>query len=242
MVWHNACRCFGTSTQASTSSCSTSPAADLPELRTAIWDAVEVGGHKKGVICVNPRMKPKPDDPRADRDLLVAARSGDGQAFGVFYRRHHDLVLAFLARGCPPEIAADLLAETFAAALHSLLDRQRELPREPFAWLLTISRNKLTDSLRRGRVDAAARARLRLEPLELSDGDLHEIEQLAAETDLMGRLALALPPDQLQALRARILEEQDYAEIARSLSCSQAVVRKRVSRAIHTLRTTEVLP
>lgn len=172
--------------------------------------------------------------------MLVAVRCGDGQAFGAFYRRHHDLVLAFLARRCKTEIAADLLAETFAAALNAVLDQDHELPREPLAWLLTIARNKLTDSLRRGQVDQAARARLRLEPLELSDGDLHQIEQIAAETDLMGRLALALPPDQLQALHARILEEQNYAEIARSLNCSQAVVRKRVSRALHTLRTTEV--
>lgn len=187
-------------------------------------------------------MRSKPDDRRADRELLLATRSGDGQAFGAFYRRHHDLVLAFLTRRCTPEIAADLLAETFAAALSAVLNRRRELPREPLAWLLTISRNKLSDSLRRGRVDAAARARLQLEPLELSDGDLHEIEQLASETDLIGRLARALPPDQLQAVRARILDEQDYAEIARSLHCSQAVLRKRVSRALKTLRTTEVLP
>lgn len=187
-------------------------------------------------------MEAKPGDTRSDQRLLVAARSGEGHAFGTFYRRHHDLVLAFLARRCRAEIAADLLAETFAAALTAVIDTHYELPREPLAWLLTISRNKLADSLRRGRVDAAARARLQLEPLELSDGDLHDIEQLAAETDLMGRLARALPLDQLQALNARILEEQDYAEIARSLNCSQAVVRKRVSRALHTLRTTEVLP
>lgn len=179
----------------------------------------------------------------SDQELLAAARSGDGRAFGSFYRRHHDLVLAFLVRRCRnAEVAADLLAETFAAALTVVTNADGELPQEPLAWLFTISRNKLTDSLRRGSVDAAARARLRLEPLELSDGDLREIEQLAAETDLLGRLAQALPADQFDALRARILDEQDYAEIARSLSCSQAVVRKRVSRALRNLRTTmEVL-
>ena len=45
-----------------------------------------------------------------------------------------------------------------------------------------------------------------------------------------------LPPDQREALRLRVLDERDYAEIARELECSEAVVRQRVSRATRTLR------
>jgi len=45
-----------------------------------------------------------------------------------------------------------------------------------------------------------------------------------------------LPEDQLGALRARIVDERDYSEIAKDLRCSEAVVRKRVSRALQTLR------
>jgi RNA polymerase sigma factor (sigma-70 family) len=184
-------------------------------------------------------------DRRSDHELLLATRRGEGRAFGVFYRRHHDLVLAFLVRRCRnAEVVADLLAETFAAALRAVLEMQSELPQEPVAWLLTISRNKLIDSWRGGRVDAAARERLGLEPLEVGEEDLCEIEQRAAETDLLGRLARALPPEQFEALRARIVDEREYADIAHSLDCSQAVVRKRVSRALQTLRANlmEVLP
>ncbi|HEY1689432.1 MAG TPA: RNA polymerase sigma factor [Solirubrobacteraceae bacterium] len=176
-------------------------------------------------------------DQISDLELLGAAREGDGPAFGVFYRRRHALLLAFLARRTgSPELTADLLAETFAVALAAVLDRQRELPSEPVGWLLTIARNKLTDGLRRGQVEAAARARLEMEPLELHDRDLVEIERIAEQTDLLAQLAKLLPDDQLQALRARVLEERDYAEIAGELNCSQAVVRKRVSRALRTLR------
>ena len=45
-----------------------------------------------------------------------------------------------------------------------------------------------------------------------------------------------LPPDQLEALRLRVIDERDYDEIARELRCSEAVVRKRVSRGLATLR------
>jgi len=177
------------------------------------------------------------DDLRSDQDLLAAARRRDGEAFGAFYRRHRALVLAFHGRRTRnPESAADLLAETFAAALVAVLDRGRRLPDEPLAWLMTIARNELTDSVRRGQVERSARARLGLEPLSLDDEDLDRIEDLVDGTDVAMSLAALLPDEQFEALRARILDEQDYQDIAGALRCSQAVVRKRVSRALGTLR------
>jgi RNA polymerase sigma factor (sigma-70 family) len=177
------------------------------------------------------------DDERDDRQLLQAGRAGDGQAFGAFYRRRRDVVLAYVGRRTgDPELAADLLAETFAAALLAVLDTARELPREPVAWLMTIAHNKLIDSVRRGRVERAARERLALEPLALDDEDLERIEELVDATDVEATLLELLSAQQLDALRARILDERDYAQIARELRCSEAVVRKRVSRALRTLR------
>lgn len=178
-----------------------------------------------------------PEHTRTDVELLCAARGGDGPAFGEFYRRHRALVLAFVGRRVSgPEIAADLLAETFAAAVAVVLDGGHELPTEPVAWLITIARNKWRDSLRRGRVEREARERLSLESLSIDDDDLERIEELIDATDVATRLAELLPADQLHALEARIIEEREYAEIAGGLHCSEAVVRKRVSRALRTLR------
>jgi RNA polymerase sigma-70 factor (ECF subfamily) len=177
------------------------------------------------------------DDRRSDCQLLSAVRALDGEAFGAFFRRHRAVVLAFLAtRTARRDVAADLLAETFAAALGAVRDESRDLPDEPIAWLLTIARNKLIDSIRRGRVEQDARDRLGLEPLVLDDGDLQRVDELIDATDLATSLANQLPPDQLAALRARILDERGYPEIAADLQCSEAVVRKRVSRALRTLR------
>ncbi len=172
-----------------------------------------------------------------DGDLLAATRAGDAEAFGVFYARRRALVLAFLGRRTSSaEAAADLLGETFAAALAATLDAGRALPDEPVAWLLTIARNKLLDSVRRGRVEQGARAYLMVALLELADDELERIEELIDSTDVASELARLLPADQLQALTARVLDERDYPAIARELQCSEAVVRKRVSRALKTLR------
>jgi RNA polymerase sigma-70 factor (ECF subfamily) len=72
--------------------------------------------------------------------------------------------------------------------------------------------------------------------MRISDSDIEQVLHLAAETDLLLSLTEELPADQFDALRARVLDERDYEEIAQQLECSAAVVRKRVSRAIATLR------
>jgi RNA polymerase sigma-70 factor, ECF subfamily len=168
-----------------------------------------------------------------DETLLAQARS-EPAAFGAFYRRHEDRVLGyFLARVGDPEVAADLTAETFAAALASA---HRFKPRrEPaVAWLFGIAGNTLAMSRRRGRVEARARRRLGMPPLELSDETIERIAEL-------DRVALTLvnnlPADQQEAVRARVIDERDYADIAKDMRCSEAVVRKRVSRGLRTMRT-----
>jgi DNA-directed RNA polymerase specialized sigma24 family protein len=54
---------------------------------------------------------------RSDEDLLAAR---DGASFELFYRRHAERMLGHLMRRTrDAELAADLTAETFAAALAS---------------------------------------------------------------------------------------------------------------------------
>lgn len=173
----------------------------------------------------------------SDGELLDRTRAGERDAFGELYERRRDLVLAFLLkRTRDPEAAMDLMAETFAAALLALADSPPAIAGSAAPWLLTIARNALIDSYRRGKVEDAARNRLAMEPVQIGDGDIERVLQIAAETDLLVRLSDELPAEQFDALRARVLDDRGYEEIAQRLQCSEAVVRKRVSRAISTLR------
>jgi RNA polymerase sigma-70 factor (ECF subfamily) len=173
-----------------------------------------------------------PWDEAPDEALLQSTRS-EPAAFGAFYRRHEDRMLCyFLARVGDAEVAADLTAETFAAALASTHRfREREAP--AIAWLFGIAHNVLAMSRRRGRVEARARRRLGMPALVLTDAEIERIEELdRTVSDLVDEL----PAEQREAVKARVIEERDYAEIAKDLRCSEAVVRKRVSRALGTLR------
>jgi RNA polymerase sigma-70 factor (ECF subfamily) len=155
--------------------------------------------------------------------------------FATLYRRFEGPVLAFaLRRTRDPELAADLAAETFAAALRAYR-RRPVAPDEQPAWLFTIARTKLIDSWRRGQVDDAARRALRMQPITLEDPDLLRIAALGEEP--LTQLLQQLPEPQRAAVRARILDERDYEDIARELRCSEQVVRQRVSRGLAALRT-----
>jgi RNA polymerase sigma factor (sigma-70 family) len=165
-------------------------------------------------------------------EALLASR--DIEDFGRFYDRYVRALLAFFQRRVrDPEVAADLTAETFAAALASA---HRFKPRrEPAAaWLFGIAANTLAMSRRRGRVEARARERLGMAPLELSD---EVIERIAELDHVALTLVNDLPADQQEAVRARVIDERDYADIAKDMRCSEAVVRKRVSRGLRAMRT-----
>jgi RNA polymerase sigma-70 factor (ECF subfamily) len=69
--------------------------------------------------------------------------------------------------------------------------------------------------------------------LALTDEVLERIEGLdATALELLG----GLPPRAREAVKARVVDERDYPDIARDLRCSEAVVRKRVSRGLKALR------
>ena len=103
--------------------------------------------------------------------------------------------------------------------------------------MFTIARNLLIDSTRRGRVEDSARRKLRLEPLVLDDEDLERIAEIAAASDLAQTIRATLSPAEYDVLHARAVDEQPYAELAVRLRCSEAVARKRVSRAVAQVRT-----
>jgi DNA-directed RNA polymerase specialized sigma24 family protein len=76
-----------------------------------------------------------------DAELLAACHAQE-EPFAVFYRRHERLVAGWLMRRCGrPELAADLLAEVFAAA-YVAAPRFRPGPQPAQAWLLGIARHK----------------------------------------------------------------------------------------------------
>ena len=174
---------------------------------------------------------------RSDSELVGASRAGDMDAFGEFYVRYREVLLGHLVgRLRRPDLAADVMAETFARALLVVKDDRAELPHAPAAWLFAVAMNLVRDSARSNRVEMTARARLGVERLVLGDDDIDRILEIAAAHDLVRDVREHVSELEWEALSARVIDEQPYAVIAEQLRCSQAVVRKRVSRARSQLR------
>jgi RNA polymerase sigma factor (sigma-70 family) len=174
------------------------------------------------------------EDVDTDRELLRRARS-EPEAFGAFYRRHIDWVLAFVARRIDePEVVADLAAESFAAALIASrrIDTSSIVPN---AWLFGIVNNQVNAFWRRGKVSRRAQKRLAVQRVELSAQDLTEIEALGGDAAAVAILE-RLPSEQRIAVRRRVIDERRYDEIADELGVTEATVRKRVSRGLAALR------
>jgi RNA polymerase sigma factor (sigma-70 family) len=169
-----------------------------------------------------------------DAQLLVRARH-EPEAFGTFYARHERAVLGYFVRRVrDAETAADLSAETFAQALLSL-ERYRGDRGAPLAWLFGIAAHLLASHHRRGAVERRARERLGLMEVRPT---AQQLEQIAAlEADLQVEVLLGdLPEAQRAAVRARVLDDEDYDAIAARQATTAQAVRQRVSRGLAALR------
>ena len=171
---------------------------------------------------------------RNDEELLTSGRAED---FGELYERTYPIVRAYLRRrtGPRPDLVLDLVAETFARALER---REQFDPGRgaAVAWLLAIASHLLVDAVRRGRVADRSRRRLGMERIEVDDDQLALVERESASG--LQQTLTRLPAEQREAVERRVLQEESYAAIAERLGCSEQVVRKRVSRALSTLKRT----
>jgi RNA polymerase sigma-70 factor (ECF subfamily) len=173
----------------------------------------------------------------SDERLLAAIADEDRESFSVFYRRHLPVVLTYLMSGTrDPELAADLAGEVFASVLLSAR-RYRAEHASAVPWIVGVARNVLGASRRRNQVEDRARRRLGVVPIELDDEDLERVSALAdSEHSRVIELLQQLPEIERRTVRARIIQERSYAEIANAMRCSEMVVRKRVSRGLARMR------
>ncbi|HEY2052355.1 MAG TPA: sigma-70 family RNA polymerase sigma factor, partial [Solirubrobacterales bacterium] len=159
--------------------------------------------------------------------------------FTLLYRRHASSLLVFFQRRvCDPEVATDLLADTFAIAIESAAQFRGGGERQRSGWLWQIAQGVLREYERRDDVERRGRRLAGRERRALSDAEIERIEELAGMAqlrDALTRYLAKLPVDQSEAVRLRIVEEMSYQAIADRLDIEIYAVRARVSRGLRTL-------
>lgn len=173
-----------------------------------------------------------------DDEALLAARGRGmaGRAFAEFYRRHERGIAAYCLRGTTdPGVVGDLVAETFAQALASRHRFVSQGAGSATRWLYGIARNVRSRATRVERAEWRKSHELGIVRRELTDEQREELTVLATEQGAMQALE-RLPERQREAIRAYILEDRDYADIAAHDGSDEATIRKRVSRGLARLR------
>ena len=178
-------------------------------------------------------------------ELLRAARDGDRDAFGEFYRRYRPIVAGYMhGRGVHRDDVDDLTSEVFIRAWRHL-DTVTEQRDDPAAWLFTIARNHAID---RARSAGATPRELVAEIPEPRRPDLGHAGRPSAEAvamEAIDRAATAahvrkvvagLVPGQQQALTAYLDGRSDAEEAARIGSTRNTITVRRF-RAIRAART-----
>jgi RNA polymerase sigma factor (sigma-70 family) len=162
---------------------------------------------------------------------LASVGLGHDAIVDLYRRLRPRLANFFLRRTRDPETAVDLVAETFTRALEHARRFRGGADADPWVW--GIARNVLAEHVRRDQVAQRTLRRLAHEPsvtttetaVPAGDG------ACGAATEALNGLI----DEQRDALRLRVVEELDYAVVARRLGVSEPTARARVSRGLRKL-------
>jgi len=171
---------------------------------------------------------------RSDADLLEACVRSP-ELFGDFYRRHQSAVMGYLVRRTHcAQTAADLTAETFAAAFVKR-SKFRDMGKPADAWLIGIARNQLGTFARKERVSRKYQKKLGMQPVVLGADEFEMVERMADLGSMREQLREAmdsLPATQSEAIKLRVVDDLPYAVVASSLGIEEGAARVRVSRGL----------
>jgi RNA polymerase sigma factor (sigma-70 family) len=164
----------------------------------------------------------------SDAELIAHVLAVDREAYGVLVERYQESLYRY-ASGMvqDPDVAADLVQESFVSAYASLAScRDRENFR---AWIFRILRNRCTDHARSpaARGDSISRHELRLFSRDAPGDDLENAEIRRAVESALARL----PENQREAFLLRHVENLSYEEMAELLETGVSALKMRVMRA-----------
>ena len=178
-----------------------------------------------------------------DTTLVLLAKAGDKEAFGILVDRHRPMALRIAGRmTANRDVARELAQEALLHAWLSL-DRLRDATRFE-SWLYGIVLN-VCRSHRRARHEdhtslEALTGGLRLEATPLSSGSFEPDPQEVVEADELHRTVLravsSLPPKTRAAALLFYYEQLTVREVAATLGISVAAVKGRLHKARNRLR------
>jgi RNA polymerase sigma factor (sigma-70 family) len=178
------------------------------------------------------------DEHRCDQELWDAAMTGEADAFGELFERHHGLIYNFCFRRTGSwSTAEDLMAVVFLEAWRTRRGMQLHegslLP-----WLYAIATNVTRHQHRSTGRHQAALARVASRVTNIPDHADEIIDRMNDEQRMRQVLGAftRLPQRERDVLELAAFASLDYAQIAAALGIPVGTVRSRLSRGRSRLR------
>src|SRR2546423_7778273 len=202
-------------------------AAD-PNLQAAPASSLGVQSSAKPVAAA---VELAPGAP-SDVDLMLGIQSGDADALSQLYDRYNGIVKALILRIIHNDTEADdLLQEVFMEIWNQAKNFSAEKGK-PLGWMVTLTRRRAIDALRKKQAYARAAERLQAEPEQqplawvqnMTERDIH-----AGDTRvLMAKVISSLPEAQQQVIELAFFQGMSQREIAFQTNIPLGTVKTRL--------------
>lgn len=152
-----------------------------------------------------------------DENLMVAVSQGDERALAVLHQRHASHLKAIILRVIHDDgLADDLLQEIFVE-IWRLASRYSPEKGLALGWIITLTRRRAIDKLRKLQAYGRVEERLQQEVSQAPEMTRHEVDGDLAANDLreiMRKIIATLPPAQQQAVDLAFYRGMSQREIA----------------------------
>src|SRR5216683_5671524 len=204
-----------------------SSAAD-PSLQAAPASGLDMPAPAKSLP---PAVELEPGAP-SDVDLMLGIQAGDADALSQLYDRYNGIVKALILRIIHNDTEADdLLQEVFMEIWNQAKNFSAEKGK-PLGWMVTLTRRRAIDALRKRQAYARAEERFQAEPEQQPLAwvqNVTEKEIRAGDTRvLMAKMINSLPEAQQRVIELAFFQGMSQREIASNTNIPLGTVKTRL--------------
>jgi RNA polymerase sigma-70 factor, ECF subfamily len=201
-----------------------------PNLQTAAssdGSDIEMPSPKRGI----PPVALEPGAP-TDVDLMLGIQAGDENALSQLYDRYSGIVKALILRIIHNDSEADdLLQEVFMEIWNQAKNFSAEKGK-PLGWMVTMTRRRAIDALRKRQAYAKAEERLQAEPEQQPLAWVENVTEKEIEAGdtrvLMAKIINSLPAAQQQVIELAFFQGMSQREIAFHTNIPLGTVKTRL--------------
>src|SRR5205814_9016848 len=199
-----------------------------PNLQAAPGSEPDVAPSEKSMTSAVDREPGAP----SDVDLMLGIQSGDADALSQLYDRYSGIIKALVLRIIHNESEADdLLQEVFLEIWNQAKNFSAQKGK-PLGWMVTLTRRRANDALRKKQAYARAEERLRAQPerqpLAWVQNTTTEDISAGDTRALIARVISALPGAQQQVIDLAFFRGMSQREIAAHTNIPLGTVKTRL--------------